>query len=111
MDMDTYIPEEHVIQSEINENLDNEEEEEDIELIDLSSKSVTSYERFSKAELIPKRKYPQQSELPDTITILKDQTTNGIIYLVGTAHFRYLIDIQKNKIFVYLFLVKKVNEK
>ncbi|CAF4115558.1 unnamed protein product, partial [Rotaria sordida] len=27
------------------------------------------------------------SQLPDTITILKDETTNGIVYLVGTAHF------------------------
>jgi hypothetical protein len=83
--MDTYVPEEHIIQSELNENLDDEED------VDLSSKLVTSYDRFSKAELIPKRKYLQSSELPDTITILKDQTTNGIVYFVGTAHFGYFI--------------------
>jgi hypothetical protein len=86
--MDTYVPEEHVIQSEVDQNLDNDNDE-NVQLIDSTSKLVTSYDRFAKAEPIPKRKYPQQSELPDTITVLKDPTTNGIVYLVGTAHFRY----------------------
>ena len=85
--METYVPEEHVIESEKDENLTKEEEDE-VEIVDTTLKAVTSYDRFSKAELIPKRKHPQQSQLPETITILKDDTTNGMIYLVGTAHFR-----------------------
>ncbi|CAF1458776.1 unnamed protein product, partial [Rotaria sordida] len=85
MDMETYVPEEHIIQSEKDENLINEQE--DIELVDKSFKSITSYDRFLKSESIPKRRHPQPSQLPDTITILKDETTNGIVYLVGTAHF------------------------
>jgi len=89
MDMDTYVPEEHIIQSENNENL--KEEEEEVELVDTSSKLVTSYDRFLKAEAIPKRRYPQPSELPETITILKDEITNGTVYLVGTAHFRFFL--------------------
>ena len=87
--MDTYVPEEHVIQSEVEQNLDDDQDEEELQLIDSPSKLVTSYDRFSKAEPIPKRRHPTQSELPDTITVLKDPTTNGTVYLVGTAHFRY----------------------
>jgi uncharacterized protein (UPF0305 family) len=90
MDMDTYVPEEHIIQSENNENLIIDDEEEEVELIDTSTKLVTSYDRFVKAEPIPKRRHPQPSQLPDTIAILKDDTTNGTVYLVGTAHFRFL---------------------
>lgn len=104
MDMETYVPEENLIQSEINDNLNNEEkqinekekeiekeegeEEEAIEIVDQSLTTVNNYDQFVKPERISKRKHPQPSQLPDTITILKDETTNGIIYLVGTAHFR-----------------------
>ncbi|CAF1237859.1 unnamed protein product [Rotaria magnacalcarata] len=83
--MDTYVPEEHILQSENDECLINEQE--DIELIDKSSKTITTYDDFSKSEQISKRKHCQPSELPETITILKDETTDGTIYLVGTAHF------------------------
>jgi hypothetical protein len=86
--METYVPEEHVIESEKDENLTKEEDDEEVEIVDTTLKAITSYDRFSTAELIPKRKHPQQSQLPETITILKDDTTNGMIYLVGTAHFR-----------------------
>ena len=85
--METYVPEDHVIQSEKDENLTKEGEEEEVEIVDTTVKPVTSYDRFVKAELVPKRKHPQPSQLPETITILKDNITNGIIYLVGTAHF------------------------
>lgn len=90
MDMDTYVPEEHIIQSENIENIENQEDEE-IQLRDSSLKSITSYDRFLKAEIIPKRKYPQPSQLPETITILKDEVTKGTVYLVGTAHFRFFL--------------------
>ena len=40
-----------------------------------------------KAEKISKREHPSESELPETIKILRDPFTNGTIYLVGTAHF------------------------
>ncbi|CAF3985715.1 unnamed protein product, partial [Rotaria sp. Silwood1] len=83
--METYVAEEHIIQSENDQNLLNEQE--DIELVDKSLKTITSYDRFIKSTPISKRKHPQSSDLPDTITILKDDTTNGIVYLVGTAHF------------------------
>jgi hypothetical protein len=89
MDMETYVPEEHVLQSEKDEDLTKEEEEE-VEIVDTTLRAVTSYDRFLKSELIPKRKHPQSSELPETITILKDETTHGLVYLVGTAHFRFL---------------------
>ncbi|CAF0727149.1 unnamed protein product [Adineta steineri] len=92
MDMETYVPEEHIIQSEKDENLikqdDDEEEEEEVEEVNnLSLETLTTYDNFLKAEPIPKRKYPQSTELPETITILKDNITNGTVYLVGTAHF------------------------
>jgi hypothetical protein len=86
--MDTYVPEEHIIQS---ENLtEEEEEEEEVELGNTSVNLVTTYDRFVKSEEITKRKHPQSSQLPETITILKDDITNGTIYLVGTAHFRFI---------------------
>jgi hypothetical protein len=107
MDLDTYVPEEHIIQSENNEHFI--EEDDDLELIDTSLKLVTTYDQFSKSEPISKRKHPQPSQLPETITILKDEITNGTVYLVGTAHFRFFISfIFYIKLF---FLVKKVNEK
>ena len=65
------------------------EEEEEIEIVDSSLQLVTTYDHFLKSEEIPKRKHPQPSQLPETITVLHDQTTNGTIYLVGTAHFRF----------------------
>jgi len=90
VDMDTYVPEEHIIQS---ENLtEEEEEEEEVEVVNPSVNLVTSYDRFVKSEEIPKRKHPQSSQLPETITILKDHITNGTVYLVGTAHFRFLFN-------------------
>ncbi|UJR34327.1 hypothetical protein I4U23_021730 [Adineta vaga] len=87
--METYVPEEHVIESEINEHLSERkpEEEEEVEPVNPLIPSITSYDHFIKAQPISKRKHPQQTELPETITILKDETTKGIIYLVGTAHF------------------------
>jgi hypothetical protein len=107
MDMDTYIPEEHIIQS---ENNDNSITEDQVELIDTSLNVVTSYDRFLKSEPIPKRKHPQPSQLPETVTVLNDNITNGTIYLVGTAHFRFEVCFFLLKIISY-FLVKKVNEK
>ncbi len=86
--METYVPEEHIIQSENNQNIANEEEEEEEEG-NPSLQSITSYDHFLKSESIPKRKHPQPSQLPETITILKDEITNGTVYLVGTAHFRF----------------------
>jgi len=85
MDMETYVPEEHIIQSENDKNIENEEEEGNPSL-----QSITSYDHFLKSESIPKRKHPQPSQLPETITILKDEITNGMVYLVGTAHFRLI---------------------
>ena len=73
MDMDTYVPEQHLIQSENN-----------CEQLNLIQNSI---QLFEKPEPIKKRRYPNENELPETITILKDPITNGIIYLVGTAHF------------------------
>ncbi len=85
MDMETYVPEEHIIQSENDKNIENEEEEGNPSL-----QSITSYDQFLKSESIPKRKHPHPSQLPETITILKDEITNGTVYLVGTAHFRFI---------------------
>lgn len=82
--MNTNLSNDDKNQSENNENLMNDKEYNE------SLRIVTSYDNFIKSEKIPKRKYPQQSELPETITILKDDTTDGIVYLVGTAHFRFL---------------------
>ena len=36
---------------------------------------------------IPTREYPCESDLPDTIKLLREPTSNARIYLVGTAHF------------------------
>ena len=73
MDIDTYVPEQHLIESETN------------------SEAINSIETLlpfvDKPEPIGKRKHPNPDELPETITILRDPITNGIVYLVGTAHF------------------------
>lgn len=55
----------------------------------MENSSVDIYNGFVKSELIPQRKHPHPSQLPQTITILKDSNTNATVYLVGTAHFRF----------------------
>ena len=55
--------------------------------MDEENSSVNCYNGFLKPELIPQRKHPHPSQLPQTVTILKDLNTNATVYLVGTAHF------------------------
>jgi hypothetical protein len=98
--METYVPKEHIIESEKDENLPKD----DMEIVDTTVKTITSYDRFLKAEPISRRKHPIPSQLPETITILKDQTTNGTVYLVGTAHFRFALFFYLN-ISIYFLLV------
>ena len=56
--------------------------------VDMSFQQPTSYETLAKAQPMGKRRLPSQSHVPDTVTILHDEATDGTIYLVGTAHFR-----------------------
>jgi hypothetical protein len=110
--METYVPEEHVIQSESNDYI----VEEKVEEVQPVNALVTTYDHFVKATPIPKRKHPQPSQLPETIKVLKDETTNGTIYLVGTAHFRSLLLFclffsSISDISSIFFVVKRVNVK
>ena len=82
------------------------------EEFDSSLNLVDHYRRFAKAEPIPRRRHPQPSELPPTITILKDPITDATVYLVGTAHFRSDFSIQvhsKNK-FIFFSSEKSQRE-
>lgn len=84
--------------------------EQSIDEIDSSENLVDNYRRFPKAQPIAKRKHPQASELPETITILKEPINDATVYLVGTAHFRFTI--HREIMFWILFcLVKRVNVK
>ena len=101
MDTDTNSPREVIIQSEDNGDLTDDEENEQV---DQSLITLTSYDHFLKAESIPKRQYPQPSDLPETVKILKDEISNGTVYLVGTAHFRFFYFVfkltKKNPLFL-----------
>ena len=56
--------------------------------VDVSFQPPTGYETLAKAQSMGKRRLPSASHVPDTVTILHDEATDGTIYLVGTAHFR-----------------------
>lgn len=87
--MDTYVPEQHVIESE--KDADSPDETVSVSPVTSASSSLTTtYDHLIKPVAIPKRKHPVASQLPETITILKDAITDGTIYLVGTAHFRFV---------------------
>lgn len=75
-----------------------------------TSNEINHYDRLVKCESIPQRKHPHPSQLPQTITILKDSNTNATVYLVGTAHFRFN-DLHLFNPFLISLLVKKVKKK
>ena len=53
----------------------------------VSSKTNPSMTRYIRPERIHRREYPDENQLPETIKLIREPTTNATIYLVGTAHF------------------------
>lgn len=53
----------------------------------VSSKTKPSMTRYIRPERIHRREYPDENQLPETIKLIREPTTNATIYLVGTAHF------------------------
>jgi hypothetical protein len=51
---------------------------------------LAAYQEFVVARPLPTRHHPQLHEVPETVKILRDTTTNGVVYLIGTAHFRFV---------------------